>query len=53
MDTLHVLTGTLKENEIKLLQQFTTDLQAACNADLTTWNEIIKYGETLRKILMQ
>ena len=31
-DTLRVLTDTLNENERELLEQFTIDLETACNA---------------------
>ena len=48
-DTLRVLTETLKENDTKVLEQFTIDLEAACNADLITCNKIKKHSESLAK----
>jgi hypothetical protein len=49
LDTLRVLTDTLEENDIELLQQFKIDLEAACNSDLIMPKEVKFYMEALTK----
>ena len=48
-DTLLLLTDTLKENDIQLLEQFTMELESACNADLVTGNKLKKHLQSLEK----
>jgi cellobiose phosphorylase len=49
LDTLRVLTDTLEENDIELLQQFKIDLEAACNSDLIMLKEVNFYIGALTK----
>ena len=49
LDTLRVLTDTLRENDIELLQQFKIDLEAACRSHSITAPEVKSYISVLTK----
>jgi cyclic beta-1,2-glucan synthetase len=48
-DTLRVLTDTLIENDIAILNQFSIDLESVCNTEFISCTEIKKNTELLQK----